>query len=179
MVLEFTNHGPKEYDSYEEVFNGLYVKIFKHLGLKGDYMTDVTIMNNEDIHVINKYYRSVDRPTDVISFAFQDEESEKKLKGGPISLGEIIISYEKAEEQAAMYGNSLKREMSFLFVHGMLHLLGYDHMKLEDEKIMFALQEEILGGLKCQYQQLKNLQIYYGEIVKKTKHQTIMKNMNK
>ena len=100
MVLEFTNHGPKDYDSYEEVFNELYVKIFKHLGLKGEYMTDVTIMNNEDIHVINKYYRSVDRPTDVISFAFQDDESEKKLKGGPISLGQIIISYEKAEKQA-------------------------------------------------------------------------------
>ena len=148
MVLDFTNHGPKEYDSYEEIFNELYVKIFKHLGLKGDYMTDVTIMKNEDIHVINKYYRFVDRPTDVISFAFQDEESEKQLKGGPISLGEIIISYEKAEEQAKEYGHSLLREMSFLFTHGMLHLLGYDHMKKEDEVVMFKLQDEILGGLK-------------------------------
>jgi len=148
MVLDFVNNGPKEYDSYEEVFSKLYVKIFKHLNLKGDYMTDVTIVNNEEIHVINREYRKVDRPTDVISFAFLDEESEKELKGGPISLGQIIISYEKAEEQAKEYGHSLLREMSFLFTHGMLHLLGYDHMEKEDEVVMFKLQDEILGGLK-------------------------------
>ncbi len=148
MVLDFVNNGPKNYNSYEKVFNDLYVKIFKHLGLKGDYMTDVTIVNNEEIHVINRDYRNVDRPTDVISFAFLDEESEKELKGGPISLGQIIISYEKAEEQAKEYSHSLLREMSFLFTHGMLHLLGYDHMKKEDEIVMFKLQDEILGGLK-------------------------------
>lgn len=148
MVLDFVNNGPENYDSYEEVFNELYVKIFKHLNLKGDYMTDVTIVNNEEIHKINREYRNVDRPTDVISFAFLDEESEKELKGGPISLGQIIISYEKAEEQAKEYGHSLLREMSFLFTHGMLHLLGYDHMEKEDEVVMFKLQDEILGGLK-------------------------------
>ena len=148
MVLDFVNNGPKDYDSYEEIFNELYVKIFKHLGLKGEYMTDVTIINNEEIHEINREYRNVDRPTDVISFAFLDEQSEKELKGGPISLGQIIISYEKAEEQAKEYGHSLLREMSFLFTHGMLHLLGYDHMKKEDELVMFKLQDEILGGLK-------------------------------
>lgn len=148
MVLDFVNQGPKEYDSYEEIFNDLYVKVFKTLKLTGDYMTDVTIINNEEIHKINCEYRKVDRPTDVISFAFLDEESEKELKGGPISLGQIIISYEKAEEQAKEYGHSLLREMSFLFVHGMLHLLGYDHMKKEDEVVMFKLQDDILGGLK-------------------------------
>lgn len=148
MVLDFVNNGPKNYDSFEKVFNELYVKIFKHLGLKGEYMTDVSIVNNEEIHIINRDYRNVDRPTDVISFAFLDEKSEKELKGGPISLGEIIISYEKAEEQAKEYGHSLLREMSFLFTHGMLHLLGYDHMKKEDEVVMFKLQDEILGGLK-------------------------------
>ncbi|MCQ2801145.1 MAG: rRNA maturation RNase YbeY [Bacilli bacterium] len=148
MVLDFVNNGPENYDSYEKVFNELYVKIFKHLNLNGDYMTDVTIVNNKEIHKINREYRNVDRPTDVISFAFLDEESEKELKGGPISLGQIIISYEKAEEQAKEYGHSLLREMSFLFTHGMLHLLGYDHMEKEDEVVMFKLQDEILGGLK-------------------------------
>ena len=148
MVLDFVNQGPKEYDSYEEIFNDLCVKVFKTLKLSGDYMTDVTIINNEEIHKINREYRKVDRPTDVISFAFLDEESEKELKGGPISLGQIIISYEKAEEQAREYGHSLLREMSFLFVHGMLHLLGYDHIKKEDEVVMFKLQDDILGGLK-------------------------------
>lgn len=148
MVLDFVNQGPEKYDSFEEVFNELFIKIFKTLKLKGEYITDVTIVNNEQIHEINRDYRNVDRPTDVISFAFLDEESERELKGGPISLGQIIISFEKAEEQANEYGHSLLREMSFLFTHGMLHLLGYDHMKKEDEVIMFGLQDKILGDLK-------------------------------
>ena len=121
--------------------------MFSHLGLKGNYFTDVTIVNDEEIHKINREYRKVDRPTDVISFAFLDDKNEGKLVGdAPISLGEIIISYEKAESQAIEYGHSIDREMSFLFVHGLLHLLGYDHMKEEDEKVMFGLQDQILGG---------------------------------
>ena len=148
MVIDFVNNGPVSFDDYEEIFNEYYVKIFKELKLKGEYFTDVTIVDNKTIHKINREYRNVDRPTDVISFAFLDEQSEKDLKGGPISLGQIIISFEKAEEQAKEYGHSLKREMTFLFVHGMLHLLGYDHMVKEDEEIMFKLQDKILGGLK-------------------------------
>lgn len=148
MVIDFLNQGPSSYDSFEEVFNEYYVKIFNKLKLKGEYITDVTVVDNKAIHKINREFRNVDRPTDVISFAFLDEESERKLKGGPINLGQIIISYEKAEEQAKEYGHSLKREMVFLFVHGMLHLLGYDHMNEEDEKEMFELQDYILGGLK-------------------------------
>ena len=81
------------------------------------------------------------------SFAFLDGDKnrDKKLKkAGPLSIGEIYISVEKAEEQAKEYSHSLEREMSFLFVHGLLHLLGYDHMTEEDEKVMFKLQDEIL-----------------------------------
>lgn len=148
MVIDFLNKGPESFDSYEDIFNEYYVKTFKELKLKGEYITDVTIVNNEEIHKINREYRKVDRPTDVISFAFLDDEEEKKLKGGPINLGEIIISFEKAEEQAKEYGHSLQREMVFLFVHGLLHLLGYDHMKEDQEKVMFGLQNIILGGLK-------------------------------
>jgi len=148
MVIDFLNEGPSSYDSFEEMFNFYYVKIFKELKLSGEYITDVTIVDNKTIHKINREYRNVDRPTDVISFAFLDVENEKNLKGVPINLGQIIISYEKAEEQAKEYEHSLKREMVFLFVHGMLHLLGYDHMNEEDEKIMFGLQDKILGGLK-------------------------------
>ena len=148
MVIDFLNEGPSSYDSFEEMFNFYYVKIFKELKLSGEYITDVTIVDNKTIHKINREYRNVDRPTDVISFAFLDDENEKNLKGVPINLGQIIISYEKAEEQAKEYEHSLKREMVFLFVHGMLHLLGYDHMNEEDEKIMFGLQDKILGGLK-------------------------------
>ncbi len=148
MVIDFLNQGPKEFNSYEDIFNEYYVKIFKNLNLKGEFITDVTIVDNKTIHKINNEYRHVDRPTDVISFAFLDEKSERELKGGPINLGQIIISYQKAIEQADEYKHSLKREMVFLFVHGMLHLLGYDHMNEDDEKVMFGLQDDILGGLK-------------------------------
>lgn len=149
MVIDFVNQGPKEFDKFETTFNEYYVKTFKELKLKGEFITDVTIVDNKTIHKINREFRNVDRPTDVISFAFLDEESEKHLKGGPVSLGQIIISYEKAIEQANEYGHSLDREINFLFVHGLLHLLGYDHMKSkEEETIMFSLQDKILGELK-------------------------------
>ncbi len=149
MELDFVNQGPASYDAYEEIYRKLYDRVFSHLGLKGNYFTDVTIVNNEEIHKINREYRHVDRPTDVISFAFMDDKNEIVPEdGSPISLGEIIISYEKAESQAKEYCHSLLREMSFLFVHGMLHLLGYNHMEKDDETLMFRLQDEILGGLQ-------------------------------
>lgn len=149
MELDFVNQGPASYDAYEKIYRDLYERVFSHLGLKGNYFTDVTIVNDEEIHKINREYRKVDRPTDVISFAFLDDKNEIPQKdGSPICLGEIIVSYERAEAQAKEYGHSLLREMSFLFVHGMLHLLGYDHMSKEQEVVMFKLQDEILGGLK-------------------------------
>ncbi len=149
MELDFINRGPASYDAYEATYRDLYEKVFSHLGLAGNYFTDVTIVNDEEIHEVNREYRKVDRPTDVISFAFLDDKNEVPQKdGSPICLGEIIISYERAEAQAKEYGHSLLREMSFLFVHGMLHLLGYDHMSKEQEVVMFKLQDEILGGLK-------------------------------
>ena len=149
MELDFVNQGPASYDAYESIYRDLYEKVFSHLGLSGNYVTDVTIVGNKAIHEINRDYRKVDRPTDVISFAFLDDKNEVPQKdGSPICLGEIIISYEKAETQAKEYEHSLLREMSFLFVHGMLHLLGYDHMEKEQEIVMFKLQDEILGGLK-------------------------------
>ena len=149
IEIDFVNQGPKTYDGYDEVFKDLSKKVFHHLSLKEDYLVDVTIVDNKFIHQINRDYRNVDRPTDVISFAFLDDEEEKTLVGQTqISLGSILISFEKAEEQAKEYGHSLRREMSFLFVHGLLHLLGYDHMNEEDEKRMFRLQDQILGGRK-------------------------------
>ena len=147
MELDFVNNGPKTFDEYEEVFANLANKTFNHLKVKENYLIDVSIVNNEEIHKINREYRNVDRPTDVISFAFLDDKDEiLHLVDAPRSLGQIIISYQKAESQALEYGHSLKREMSFLFVHGLLHLLGYDHMTKEDEEKMFKLQNEILGG---------------------------------
>lgn len=104
---------------------------------------NVIIVDNEFIHKMNREYRGIDRPTDVISFALEDEHDidyeDFRL------LGDIYISIDKAKEQAKEYGHSLKREICFLSVHGLLHLLGYDHMEKEDEKVMFARQEMILN----------------------------------
>ncbi len=104
----------------------------------------VIIVDNKRIHEINKEYRGIDRPTDVISFALEDSE-DVNIENYRI-LGDIYISIDKVKEQASEYGHSEKRELAFLTVHGFLHLLGYDHMKPEEEKIMFAKQEEILNG---------------------------------
>lgn len=105
-------------------------------------MFNVIIVDNEEIHKINKEYRNIDRPTDVISFALEDDDTFIKIDKR--ILGDIYISIDKAKEQANEYGHTLLRELCFLTIHGILHLLGYDHMEKDEEKIMFELQERIL-----------------------------------
>ena len=105
---------------------------------------NIIIVDNEYIHKLNKEYRGIDRPTDVISFALEDNADG--INNGFRVLGDIYISIDKVYEQAKEYGHSNLREICFLMIHGFLHLLGYDHMEKEDEKIMFAKQEEILNG---------------------------------
>ena len=107
----------------------------------------VTFVNNERIHEINKEYRQKDVPTDVISFAMEEMgEGEIEIIGEdvPAVLGDIIISIDRTKEQAEEYGHSYERELGFLAIHGFLHLLGYDHMNEEDEKVMFSRQKELL-----------------------------------
>lgn len=104
---------------------------------------NIIIVDNEKIHEINREYRYIDRPTDVISFALEDDESFPGLETRV--LGDIYISLDKVYEQSEAYGHSFFRELAFLTVHGLLHLLGYDHMQLEDEKEMFSRQELILN----------------------------------
>lgn len=104
---------------------------------------NLIIVDNEYIHKLNRDYRNIDRETDVITFALEDEDtiiipSEQRI------LGDIYISIDKAKQQAKEYNHSLLRELSFLAVHGFYHLLGYDHMTDEEEKIMFSKQEEVL-----------------------------------
>lgn len=105
---------------------------------------NVIFVDNNYIHDLNKNYRGIDRPTDVITFALEDG-MEVDFNSWRI-LGDIYISIDKAKEQAIEYGHPFLRELAFLTVHGFLHLLGYDHMTSEDEKIMFSEQEEILNG---------------------------------
>ncbi len=103
----------------------------------------VTYTDSVNIHRLNKEYRGVDRPTDVLSFPLLDVLPERS--DATVALGDIVISTEQAKKQAEEYGHSLKREVCFLAVHSVLHLLGYDHeTSEEDEKVMFSKQREIL-----------------------------------
>ena len=139
-----------------EIFNELDREI-DELGILNDYVKyvckkleldkcefNIIIVDNDRIHEINREYRDVDRETDVISFAMEDnmdiEYENFRL------LGDIYISIDKCYSQAEEYGHSRVREICFLATHGILHLLGYDHMNEEDEEKMFSLQNELLDG---------------------------------
>ena len=139
-----------------EVFNQLdeeikeldtVLKVLESAVIK-EKLEDVTfnliIVDNEYIHELNKNYRGIDRETDVITFALEDEDSLIMPEEVERDLGEIYISIDKARSQAEEYGHGLLRELSFLAVHGFYHLLGYDHMTEEEEKVMFKKQEEVL-----------------------------------
>lgn len=129
---------------------------------KCPYESEVNIIltDNDEIHKINKEYRDIDRPTDVLSFPMIDyitpadflvvEENEEDYfnpETGELLLGDIIISVDKVFEQAESYNHSVTREFAFLIAHSMLHLCGYDHMEPEEAKVMESKQEEILSGL--------------------------------
>lgn len=118
-------------------------------GVAADSEVSVTFTDNQRIQEINRDYRGKDEPTDVISFALEEMgENEIEISGAeglPCVLGDIIISVTRAKEQAAEYGHSFDREVGFLAVHGLLHLLGYDHMTAEEEAIMFQKQKNILN----------------------------------
>ena len=108
-----------------------------------DSVFSIIFVDNEKIHELNKQFRGVDRPTDVISFALEDAEEE--FLSTIRVLGDIYISIPKMQEQAKEYVHGEKRELAFLVVHGLLHLLGYDHQTEEEEKVMFQIQEEMLN----------------------------------
>ena len=110
-----------------------------------DRSVSVVLTNNEIIHRYNREYRDVDRPTDVLSFP--SDEGEQLLTPPDGFLGDIMISVPKAETQGAELGHSTERELMFLTVHGVLHLLGYDHIRPEDEKIMLRAQQSIISLL--------------------------------
>ena len=138
----------KHMDLIEQVI----ISAAKELKLEDNFEVSITIVDNKRIHEINKEYRSIDRPTDVISFAIEDNDDEFEIFFDeldddialPRLLGDIFISMDKAEEQAEEFDHSIEREIGFLTVHGFLHLNGYDHQTEEEEKEMFALQDIIL-----------------------------------
>ena len=138
MINNLTNENLKEINELNDYIEYL----FNYMNIKDSVMS-IIIVDNDYIHKINKEYRNIDRETDVISFALEEGESiDEPVK----TLGDIYISIDRVYSQAKEYGHSVKRELFFLVTHGFLHLLGYDHMKKEDEDIMFPLQEKILDS---------------------------------
>ncbi len=143
MKIEIFNETKDNLDEYIDTIKKVLVHGLDKLKV-GDVTFNIIFVNNDYIHKLNKEYRNIDRETDVITFALEDDKTfnpEERI------LGDIYISIDKAKSQSIEYGHSLMRELCFLSVHGMLHLLGYDHMEKEDERVMFNLQEEILDEM--------------------------------
>lgn len=145
----FDNEVDNFENNYEQDFTAIIEQALKTLGIEDDVEVSCVLVDDERIHEINREYRHIDRSTDVISFAMEDND-QFYVEGMPRTLGDIFISVDHAKKQAEEYGHSLRREMCFLFTHGILHLLGYDHMTDEQEKEMFGLQDEILGALNIE-----------------------------
>lgn len=139
-----------EVDDFNEDYYQDYLKIIneacRQLEIDDKLELSCVLVDDQKIHEINKEYRKIDRSTDVISFALEDSE-QYYVEGMARSIGDIFISIDHAKMQAAEYGHSLKREMCFLFTHGLLHLLGFDHIESEDEAKMIAMQKSILNEL--------------------------------
>lgn len=144
VINQCTNLKEKEYTKY---FNQIYKKTKKILKLEKKYSLSIIFVDDQMIKVINRDYRQLDKATDVISFAALDNAQSFELEQAEIELGDIFISIEAIERQALEYQHSIQREASFLFTHGLLHLLGYDHQKKADEDVMFSLQDTILNDI--------------------------------
>ena len=141
-MFDIINDTDKDIEELEKALE--YVRYVSKRENIEDALFNVIFVNNDKIHELNKTYRGVDRVTDVISFALEDGEDLKEP--GIRVLGDIYIAIDVAYEQAENYGHSRLREVCFLITHGILHLLGYDHMNEEDEKVMFDKQKEILDS---------------------------------
>lgn len=155
---DFTDSAPQD---AEEMFNKLLIHIKQHMELLGSYTISLSIVSSEKIQEINRDYRNIDRPTDVISFAYQEEGNEDLPL---IDLGEILICLDVAKKQSIEFNHSYKRELAFLFIHGTLHLLGYDHMEEKEAEEMFALQNDILNSFSYDYEREENRMINKEEI---------------
>ena len=143
MSLNFTNNTDVHIDS--PLFQTLLDRAGNlEANLEGKEV-ELLLTNNDEIRELNKKYRNKDQATDVLSFAFEDAQSADSAQAPSEMLGQIAISVDRATQQAEEIGQSLEEELKFLFVHGLLHLLGYDHDSQENEKVMLEQAYEILG----------------------------------
>lgn len=146
LVLEMS----LEIEGFDDLVNEGEIREYVQKVLEKEYESEAPVYmsllftGNDEIQVINREYRDKDQPTDVISFAYHETED---FDIGPYdTLGDIVISLERVVEQAKEYNHSDKRELFYVLTHGILHLLGYDHIEEEDKKEMRAKEEEILGS---------------------------------
>ena len=161
MTIQIEYEAEREWEiDYRPIIEEIVVAALDYEKCPYEAEVNVLLTNNEEIHKINKEYRGIDRPTDVLSFPMVDydkpanfdplenaSEDYFNFETGELVLGDIIISVDKVYEQAESYGHSLERELGFLVAHSMLHLFGYDHMEEEEREQMEARQREILNGL--------------------------------
>ena len=151
---------PFDFD-YQALAKSVVSFCLTHENCPYEVEVNLTLTDNEGIHELNREYRQIDRPTDVLSFpmlsyeqagdfSFLSEESEDDFNpdSGEVMLGDIVISVDKVLEQAQSYGHSPKREFAFLIVHSMLHLFGYDHIEPEDAAVMEPKQSQILEEMQ-------------------------------
>jgi len=159
MALIIENRQNKYDDkAIQKLIESVIESCLEYEDIKRGCEVSVTLVDNLEIQKINREYRNIDRPTDVLSFPMFEREEIKNLEDGNVTdmdldtweivLGDIVLSIEKAHEQSMEYGHSFEREVAFLTVHGMLHLLGYDHEEEADRVIMRKREEEILNKLK-------------------------------
>lgn len=138
--------------SFEKEIKKIYSLALKMSNKPDNICVNIVFVSANKIHKMNQQFRGVDKVTDVLSFpmleSFDDFESEIDYSTGLVDIGDIYINIARAKQQAVLYNHSLKREFCFLALHGFLHLLGYDHMVLKEEKEMFALQEKIMTKAK-------------------------------
>lgn len=145
-MFEIINNYNKDIEELD-VLND-YVKFIVNKEKLDNSIFNIILVDDEYIHKLNKEYRNIDKVTDVISFALED--SDNTYESNYRVLGDIYISVDTAYRQALEYNHSKLREICFLATHGILHLLGYDHMEEKDEIIMFKKQEELLAAYKIQ-----------------------------
>lgn len=156
LITENEQNKIKITDNIKNLMQKVCDETLKYEECDFDAQISITFTDNDGIQKINAEFRDIDRPTDVLSFPMLEFDEDGQIidnefeydEDGRIMLGDIVISLEKAKAQAEEYGHSFEREIAFLYTHSMLHLLGYDHVNSEEEeKIMFAKQDEILERL--------------------------------
>ena len=147
MEITVYNRTNKDMSFILPMYEKIAASAAKKLRLKKGNTVSVTFVRSRTIHGINRDYRGIDRPTDVITFAARDELSGYETPEELLDLGDIFINIDYASRQAKQYGHSYERELGFLFTHGLLHCLGFDHMTPEDETEMFSMQDRILDPI--------------------------------